>query len=56
MEGKNVSEALERCRQHPAPLNKYANEVAAQQPKKKNPSQQTPQEIISFLETKRWNV
>mmetsp|Transcript_26602 Transcript_26602/g.40371 ORF Transcript_26602/g.40371 Transcript_26602/m.40371 type:complete len:135 (+) Transcript_26602:156-560(+) len=56
MEGKDGSEALERCRQHPAPLNNYANEMAARQPITKKPSQQTSQEVISFLETKRWNV
>eukprot|EP00548_Thalassiothrix_antarctica_P015951 CAMPEP_0194165804 /NCGR_PEP_ID=MMETSP0154-20130528/1625_1 /TAXON_ID=1049557 /ORGANISM="Thalassiothrix antarctica, Strain L6-D1" /LENGTH=133 /DNA_ID=CAMNT_0038876339 /DNA_START=50 /DNA_END=448 /DNA_ORIENTATION=+ len=56
IQGKDVSEALQKCSHHPSPLNTYASEIAAAPPtkKKEQTSMQLNQQIVSFLETKRW--
>ena len=53
-----VDAALQKCaREHPEPLRTYAVEMA-ERPKGKPPVQQCElnQQVITFLETKKWNM
>jgi hypothetical protein len=52
--------ALQKCvHDHPEPLRTYATEISLRLPTQKYPLRETQtlnQDVISFLETKRWNM
>ena len=58
LQGQDTEMALQKCAQnHPEPLRTYAMEIAARS-NWKPPIQQNElnQDVISFLETKKWNM
>lgn len=61
--GESPEEALRVCSNHPAPLNTYANQVANAAARGKMKTEDEGQstealaeDIIAFLETKKWNA
>jgi hypothetical protein len=55
-----ILSALQQCaHDHPEPLRTYAAEISMKLPTQKYPLRETQalnQDVISFLETKRWNM
>jgi hypothetical protein len=54
---EDVESALAKCAQHPEPLKTYATEISTR-PTMKALTQHHAlnQEVVSFLETKKWNT
>jgi hypothetical protein len=58
LQSKDAGPALQKCaEQHAEPLKTYAAQIVAQSGGKKQPQQQVLNEdVVSFLETKKWNA
>lgn len=58
LQGQETDIALKKCAQnHPEPLRTYAMDIAAR-PNRKPPIQQHElnEDVVAFLETKKWNM
>lgn len=58
LQGQEAGMALQKCAQeHPEPLRTYAMDIAAR-PNQKPPIQEYAlnQDVVAFLETKKWNM